>query len=155
MSDRYFYGPDGEYRGRSTSGGANWAPLVMLVAGLWGLELLAKWCRGFLYSPHPQPYQIIADIYRVLFEMAGDVGGAFVHLNPTPYHNLNGVILLVLTAVVAIGILYLVGAAAERLRMRKRRLASLVGLVVAFPALVGLSWWTIVALFHWLFAKAG
>lgn len=155
MSDRYFYNADDEYTGRSTSGGTNWAPLIMLVAGLWGLDLLAKWCRGFLYSPHPQPYQIIADVYRVLFEMAGGVGGAFVHLNSTPYHNLNGVILLALTIMMAIGILHLLGLAAGRLRMRKRRLASLIGLVFAFPALVGLSWWTIVALFHWLFAKAG
>lgn len=152
MSNRRFYGPKGEYRGHSTSS-LNWGPLIALVGGLWGLDWLAKWCRGFLYSAHPQPYQIIADFYRVLAATTGDLASAFLHLDPTPYRNLNGLILLAITISVAVGMIYGLGAVASRIGIRKRRFGGYIAFVIALPAIVGISWWTVIALVRWLFAR--
>jgi hypothetical protein len=153
MSDRRYYDADGDYRGYSTSG-TNYGPLIAIVAGLWGLNLLAKWCDGFLHSPHAQPYQAIASFYGLILALAKRLCAAFLDLNPTPYHNLNGVILLALAVGFAIALLYAVGETARRLGIRTRNLAGLIALSFCAPALVGLSWWSLVAIVHWLLAKA-
>lgn len=154
MSDRHFYGPDGEYRGRSTAASGGGA-LVLLGFGLWAIYAISRWTKDFLYGVHDQPYQFVADFYRILAEVTSSVGGWFIRLTPTPFGNLNGVILIGVAAAIVVGLYYAVREAARRLDVSPSRLLKLVGLALAAPALAGLSWWTLIAVIHWLFTKAG
>lgn len=135
-------------------GGVALGPIFGLVFCLSVIITLVKVAAAFITNPHAQPYQFVADFYRVILGAAGQVATWFVHLKPSPYGNLNIVILLGIAVAVGVGIYFALRAASQRWDVKLSRMLSIAAWLFAAPAIFGLSWWAVVSLFHWMFAKA-
>ena len=133
-------------------GGSGWGLLIggAIVIGVFAAIVGA--IRSFLAMSHDQPYEAVAMFYRAILGAAGGLASWYTHLAPTPYPNLNFVILLTVAIGVAFGCHYGLRVVAERIDTEPKKILKMVSLVFAAPGLFGASWWLVVHLVEWLFA---
>ena len=126
-----------------------------MAAGLlaFAAYFVLKWTGNFLYAEHPQPYQFVADFYRLLVEGLNFLFSGLMAFSPTPYGNLNTILRLATFGSLLAGIWYVTRVVTMRFDRTPGWAFTLLLAVFSAPGLVGFGCWLVVGVCHWLFRQ--